>query len=111
MRNISFHLTQKQMRDRTKTVTRRLNWSNVKIGETLMACVKCQGIPKGGSIEHIHAIRVLDVRLEPLNAITAEDCALEGFPEMSPQEFVQMFCSHMGCQPTDEVKRIQFEHL
>lgn len=99
------------MRDRTKLVTRRMKWCNVQPGETLMACVKCQGIPKGGSIEHIHQIMVTDVRREPLNAITPEDCALEGFPKMSPHEFVEMFCQHMGCEPTDEVTRIQFEHL
>jgi hypothetical protein len=107
---MSFYLTTPQMRARTKTVTRRLK-SNVQPGELLMACVKCMGLRKGQKVEHIHPIKVLDVRREPLNAITQEECALEGFPDLSPQEFVEMFCKAMACIPSEPITRIQFEHL
>jgi len=43
-RNISFALTTKQIRNRSKTVTRRLGWLHIKKGDVLNACVKCMGL-------------------------------------------------------------------
>lgn len=112
MQNISFQLTTRQFRDRTKTVTRRLGWLRLKAGELLMGCEKCMGRKPGEPLVRLGTIRVLDVRRERLDAITAEDVAREGFPEMTPAEFVLFFCkSHKGCTPETEVTRIEFEYL
>ena len=110
-RNMSFSLTTPQMRARTKDVTRRMGWNRLQIGEELCAVVKGMGLKKGEQVERIGPIRVVSVRREPLNAITPEDCVREGFPEMTPAEFVAMFCKHNGCAPDATINRIEFEHL
>jgi hypothetical protein len=136
-RNISFALTTNQIRNRTKTVTRRLKWHFVKVGDILNACVKCQGIKPGEKIERICQIRVVDVRREPLFFMETNDRASrnvrtimsefngrdypkdygyteaikEGFPSMSGSEFVQMFCENMGGDHDQDVTRIEFEYL
>jgi len=118
MRNMSFMLTTQQMRDGTKTVTRRLGWKNLKVGERVRACVKCQGLGKGGKIEEIGIIEIVSVEREQLLEIItrptrngAYEPRLEGFPTMTPLEFVTMFRSHMKCEPTQIVNRIEFKHV
>jgi len=110
-RNISFALTTDQIRNRAKTVTRRRGWRFVEVGDVLNACVKCMGLQPGEKIERLCQIRVTSVRREPLREITREDCVAEGFPGMSPVEFVDMFCGHMGGRLSQEVTRIEFEYL
>lgn len=110
-RNISFALTTPQFKARTKTVTRRLGWENVKAGDVLCAVEKGQGMKKGEKVKRLGMIRVKSVRREPLAAITADDCRREGFPEKSPQEFVEMFCMSNGYAPSKPVTRIEFEYL
>ena len=48
MRAMSFMLTTEQMRNRSKSVTRRLGWNTLKPGDRIIAAVKCQGLGKGG---------------------------------------------------------------
>lgn len=116
-RNMSFMLTTDQIRNKTKTVTRRVGWKFLKHGEILNACVKCQGLKKGESPEKICQIRVIDTRIEQLWEMLRDteygkrDCDREGFPEMEPKEFVEMFCKHMSVKPVDLVTRIQFEYI
>ncbi len=93
-RNMSFSLTTEQVRNRQKTVTRRLGWRFLKPGDVLNACVKCMGLKKGEKIERICRIRVVDVMFEPLCFITLGDVIREGFPDWGPQDFIQMFCRH-----------------
>lgn len=111
MRNMSFFLTRKQYEARTKDVTRRLGWAHLKLGEQFMGVVKGQGIPKGGTVEKLHASECVSNRPERLDAITQEDCAREGFPELTPEGFIVMFCHHNKCQPWTIVNRIEFKHL
>ena len=108
MKNISFFHTQEQIKNRTKTVTRRLGWKKLKDGEMLQAVVKCQGLKKGEKIEKLAIIKVVKVNVEPLNTITAEDVIKEGF-NTTTQEFVEFFCKSMKCNTTDDVTRIEFE--
>lgn len=111
MRNISFALTTPQFLDGSKTVTRRLGWSFLNPGDRLMACEKCMGLGFGGKIVRLGEIEVVTVRRELLFDITKDDCAREGFPEFEPQDFVKMFCDHMGCNPDKEVTRIEFRRV
>ena len=109
--NISFMLTTKQFRDRSKTVTRRLGWKKLRAGDILMGCEKCQGIKKGGLVK-LGLIRVVSVRLEPLRCITDEDVAREGFPGKDRAWFCEFFQKHMGITSWDiEVTRIEFEYI
>ena len=113
-RNISFALTTEQIRNKTKTVTRRLGWKFLKPGDVLNACVKCMGLKPGEKIERLGQIRVVNVRREELSdMIEAEDsreAAAEGFPELTNTGFVQMFCEHMKVKPSQIVTRIEFEY-
>ncbi len=115
MRNISFALTTRQIRDGSKTVTRRIGWAFLKPGDRLMACVKCQGLGKGGKIEKIREIEVVSVKEEVLMDIVyvhdAEETAREGFPGMSPRAFMRMFCEHMNCDDDRLVTRIGFKYV
>lgn len=116
MRAISFALTTDQIRNRTKTVTRRIGWWNLKAGTLLWGVKKAMGLKPGETHERLTAIVVVDVRTEPLCCIENEpDGAVqEGFPEMTPREFVEMFCRHASskkCEPSTSVQRIEFRYL
>lgn len=113
-RNMSFYLTTDQVRNRTKTVTRRSGWQTLKPGTVVNACVKCMGLKAGETVERICQIRIVNVRREPLKAIIAEGQAgadREGFPSMTPEEFVAMFCHHMGGDANQDITRIEFEYV
>jgi hypothetical protein len=127
-RNISFALTTDQIKNRTKTVTRRLNWWKdkngrqiVKVGDVLNACVKCMGLKPGEQIERLGQIYVKDVRREPLDEMDTrqpnrtnyghDEARKEGFPNMTGSEFVDMFCEHMGGEANQEVTRIEFGYM
>lgn len=117
VRNISFFYTERQVRDQSKDVTRRLGWSNAKPGDRLQACVKCMGRIHGEPLERICVIEIVSNRPELLTAMLtdpvygAAECRREGFPEMTPQQFVDMFCKHMGAKPETVVNRIQFRYV
>lgn len=110
-RNMSFMLTAEQIKNRTKTVTRRLGWWFLKPGDSLNACEKCQGLKKGEKIKKLCQIRVVDTWGSPLNLITQDDCKLEGFPELTPDDFVRMFTRQMKCYAWENVNRIEFEYV
>jgi hypothetical protein len=136
MRNISFHETTEQFRARSKHVTRRGNangptWKNLQPGNQLMGCEQCQGLGKGGKIVRMGPITVLDVCQEPLNDIVRRpvreipavienqyqdyvfqaETTLEGFPKLSPIQFVEMFCQMNNCEPETEITRILFDYV
>jgi len=52
-RLMSFALTEQQMRDQSKTVTRRRGWGFLKPGDTLYAVNKVMGFKKGEKPERI----------------------------------------------------------
>lgn len=111
-RNMSFMLTTKQIRNKTKTVTRRLGWAFLKKGDVLNACVKCQGLKKGEHIEKICQIRVVSTGWEPLSdIITQEEVTKEGFPDLSPAAFIAMFCKYMETYTWTLINRIEFEYV
>lgn len=116
--NISFSLTTPQILARTKTVTRRLGWKNLKPGTILNACEKCQGLKRGEKVKVLCRIRVTEVRRELLDALVWDEsygkseASLEGFPLMNGIAFSEFFVSsHKGCTLESAVTRIQFEYL
>jgi hypothetical protein len=113
MRRMSFSATLAQMRDRSKTVTRRkaTTWRGLKKGDELYAIEKGQGLAKGERQVIIALIRVVSNRVEQLDAITPEDVAKEGFPGMGRIEFIQLFERLNGGDDFQLVRRIEFEHV
>ena len=117
MRNISFALTTAQFRSRTKHVTRRRGWWDLEPEDELMGVEKSQGLKKGEKVVRLGAIRIADVRIEPLSRIEREpeygrhEMILEGFPGLHPAEFVYWFCLSHKCKPWDEINRIEYSYM
>ena len=88
---MSFALTTAQIRNQTKTVTRRKGWLFLEVGDRIQAIVKGQGLKKGETVERLCVIEVVSVRRERLEEITAEDVVAEGFPGWSVVEFVDLY--------------------
>jgi hypothetical protein len=120
VRHISVAMTTPQIRNQTKTVTRRVGWTFVKVGDLLQPIVKGQGLKKGETVETVGApIRVVRVRREPLSrmrdevAYGIEECRREGFgehPDLWPSAFVEYFAAGHHCDVDDDITRIEFEY-
>lgn len=118
MRNISFAMTKEQFRDRSKDVTRRLGWWDAEVGWQLMGCEKCQGLGPGGKIVRMGAIVLVDARRERLDRMLTDrtygvvEVCREGFPMMTPLEFVQFFIQgHKGATMNSVIMRLEFKHI
>lgn len=104
---------------RAKTVTRRKGWWEdkhdrrlLKPGDHLTLCEKVMGRKPGEELVRIADVEVVDVRRELLEEITDEEVALEGFPGMSREEFMErFFLAAQGIQPGDEITRIQWVYV
>lgn len=110
-RNMSFALTTRQVRDRTKDITRRFGWWFLKPGDRVWAVEKAMGLKKGETVTRIALIEIVSTRPEPLKAITPEDVEREGFPEFTPADFVQMLCKGGKHQADETVNRIEFRYV
>lgn len=126
MRHISFSLTTAQFLDGSKTVTRRIGWERLKPGTRLMAVEKSRGLKKGEKVRKLGETEIVSVRRELLSEILGgefigegfiEDfygeleVVAEGFPELSPEEFIAYFCEKNHCMPGDFVTRIEFKRI
>jgi len=116
MRNMSFAMTDVQIRNRVKTVTRRLGWVDVYPGEKLRAVAKSQGLRKGEKVEVLAVVRVVSVRREPLADLNRQpygevEVVLEGFPFLKPHEFIYCFRRAYRCGEDAVVTRIAFEYV
>ncbi|WP_242528643.1 hypothetical protein [Mycobacteroides abscessus] len=107
---MSVALTTQAVRDRAKTQTRRDGWEWLLEGDQLALCPKYRGVRREDR-ELITIVDVLSVRREPLRAITATDVLAEGFPDLSPAEFVAFFCrTHRGVRPDSVITRIEWAY-
>lgn len=118
MRNMSFAMTQPQIIDYSKTVTRRDGWLNLKPGEVFQGVKKAMGLKKGEKMEKIHMLQCISNRRERLYKMIDDkeygkaECILEGFPRYEPIDFVNMYvAAKRGRHAGDEVSRIEFRHL
>lgn len=111
MRNMSFAMTTQQMQTGNKDVTRRFGWWFLKPGDRVMAVEKSMGLKKGEKAIPICVIEIISVREESLNMITQEDVVREGFPEWTPDQFVQMLVKHYKIDPAKTVNRIEFKRV
>lgn len=114
-RLISFMHTADAIRARRKIVTRRVGWKFIKPGTPLTAVVQNQGLPRGASPEVLAALEVVDVRREPLAAITDADVLLEGYHDprgvFTRHEFIRHFCATIGGTSSQLITRIAFRYV
>lgn len=117
-RLMSVALTEQAVRDRRKTVTRRLGWWEdkhgrflVKRGDRLTLCRKVMGRKAGEPLVRICNVEVVSVSRVVLSHITADEVLSEGFEHGNPGEFVAMFAREMRCKPNAYVTRIEWRYL
>lgn len=112
-RLMSVSLTEDAVRERRKTVTRRLGWKFLKPGDRLVLCRKVMGRKAGEPLVRIAEVEVVAVSFEPLSCIPDADVEREGFDlsEWDGGAFIAFFCEHMRCSPTDTVTRIEWRYL
>lgn len=117
MRNISVALTEDQVLHRTKDVTRRLGWAKLKAGTPLQPVRKGQGLKKGEKATKVgDPIRVVSVRRESLRRLLDDqayglpEVVREGFPGLTPQQFVTFFMASHDCLVDTVVTRIEFDY-
>lgn len=114
-RLMSVALTESAVRNRLKTVTRRLGWKFLKPGDRLTLCRKVMGRRAAdGTVEPLNRIvdvEVVSVRREKLGDISAADVAYEGFMHWNRAQFIAFFCGAMKCSPETEVTRIEWRYL
>lgn len=111
-RLMSVAFTEQAVRDRTKTVTRRKGWEFLQPGDRLTLCRKVMGRKPGEPLERIADVEVVSVRREQLDLINPRDVDREGFPGMTPEEFVRtFFIEAQGMRGSDTVTRIEWRYL
>lgn len=90
MKNMSFALTTRQYRRRTKDVTRRLGWLALKPGQRFMGVVKGMGLRKGEQVQRLHAAEATHIWREELRSLIEfpaygqSEVIREGFPHLTP---------------------------
>jgi len=114
---MSFFYTQQQVRDRTKDVTRRDGWADLKPGQLFWAVEKSQGLGKGGKIKRITLCRCVTNHAEPLRDLITDpeygqrEARREGFPHLTGEQFAEMFIGHMGGDLDKRRNRIAFSYV
>jgi hypothetical protein len=113
VKNISFALTAARFRDGTKDVTRRWGWKTLKPGTVLCAVRQQRGLKQGQTVERMGYIEVVDVRQEPLDAITEDEVRREGFPTWTVADFIEFFLTERPAGKTLKslVTRIEFKKV
>ena len=113
MRQMSVTATVGPVQRHEKTDTRRLGWKNLKPGELTQLVEKGQGLKKGEHVKKICVVRILSNQRESLCAIYDEPdgCKREGFPELTPDQFVAFFCNLNNCYQITPVNHIKWEYV
>ena len=115
---MSFSLTAPQIRERSKTVTRRTGWRFLRPGDLVQAVEKSRGRKAGEPVRPLAVLRIVDVRAEPLARLLTEpsyaedELPREGFPCWTRDDFVALFCKSNGLESANaDVTRIEFEYM
>lgn len=112
MRHMSFAMTTEQVEKGTKTVTRRDGWTHLKPGEIFLAVRKTMGLKRGQKVQPIRHLRCISNSRERLDAITKEDVVKEGYPDLTPKEFIAKYIqAKRGRKATMMVSRIEFDYV
>lgn len=117
---MSVALTLDAVRARTKLVTRRHSdsWRRLQPGDVLTLIEKGMGLPKGATQTVVCRVRITSVRLESLVHVDENECALEGLPHLTPDEFRRFWCDAHGYRGLESpamllvvARRIAWEYL
>jgi hypothetical protein len=124
-RLMSVTLTEQAVRDRRKTVTRRVGWRFLKPGDRLTLCRKVMGRKPGEPLGRLAEVEVVSVRHERLWDIDDDEIArecVEPVPgrfgewhtdtgQPTPWAWIEWFCDEMNVAPDDFVTRIEWRYL
>jgi hypothetical protein len=118
-RLMSVAFTENAVRSRIKTVTRRKGWTFAKPGDRLTLCRKVMGRKKGEPLERICDVEIVSVRRETLSLLRDDlvgygqrEVEREGFPGMTPGEFIRrFFVEAQGIGEGEFVTRIEWRYL
>lgn len=128
--------TEAQVRDRSKTVTRRLGWRKLRPGHEVTLCPKVMGrrrrcpwcsASEGGRtrercarcgwsgyvvdpLDRIVTVIVLSAFREPLDLITPSDVVAEGFPDWTPEQFIDFYVRTFKVDREQELTRIEWRY-
>lgn len=115
MRRMAFSTTVEQMRNQSKTVTRRdpATWVDLKPGDRVLAIEKGMGLPKGARQVVIGEIEIVSNRVERAIDVDLDDVEREGFPAMTPADWLAevWWELHGPVTPMTEMRRIEFRHV
>ncbi len=113
MRLISFAITPMQVFRCNKDVTRRNGWRHARVGQHLAGVLKAMGRKPGEKVVGIRPVVITAVSLQPLDTkhITQDECRREGFPDLTPDEFIALYRRHMKPTADGLVTRIAFRYL
>lgn len=91
-------LTIPQVRARSKLETRRswYTWTNLEPGDRLLLIEKGMGLRAGEKQVPLAVVEIAAVECQRLRDITQEQVAAEGFPEMTPAEFIAFWMDGHG---------------
>lgn len=125
-RRMSCSLTIDAVRARVKTVTRRHvnTWTTLTPGDRLVLIKKGMGLPKGAQQVVLDYVEVIDVRVEPLSAVTLDEVTAEGFGPGSTiggrdgytvHDFQRLWLGSHGYRAADgfgvAVRRIEWRYI
>jgi hypothetical protein len=118
---MSFAMTEEQVLQQTKDVTRRLGWKFLKPGDVVQPVRKSMGLRKGEKVVKLGPpIRIVSNTPEALTALLGnqdygfEELAREGFAMHAeldhPKVWIEWFAKGHGCTTDQVVNRIEFDY-
>ncbi len=109
---MSFAMTTQAVRERRKFLTRRQGWATLKPGERFTGVEKAQGLSKGErQVVIAPVLECISNDAVRIGDMTDAECALEGFPDLTGAQFVEMYCKANGVTPDDTCQRIAFRYV
>lgn len=118
MRRMTFSHTASHVRERMKTVTRRVGWRFLKPNDLVQAVEKTPGLASGEPARPIAVLRIRNVRVERLSRLIEEatyaedEFPREGFPCWSRDDFIASFLRRHRLKTADtDVTRIEFDYV
>jgi hypothetical protein len=117
MKVISMSMATNAFIDGTKSVTRRAGWKRARVGQRLRVVEQGQGLRKGERMKTLGYIELTNVRSERLSCLTdnteygTQELILEGFPNLTPEQFIGILCEHSHIGPNTVVKRLEFKRI
>jgi len=108
VRRFVFAVPSPGVENRTKTVS-RLSGSVGLIPGALFPAVMREEAFGACHSRPVGRVRILNCRPEPLDQVTEAEVRREGFPDLTPSAFVDLFRAINGGERGQRVTRVEFE--